>query len=209
MSAKFSEVEFAAIKDMIVAYEWGQRTLLTLLDIVQQDFEYFHKQNPIEHIRGRIKSYESIAEKLQRLGHDITAANARNCLYDIAGIRIICAFAEDIYTLAEVIKSVPNINVIIEKDYISKPKPSGYRSYHIIAEVPVFYSAKTEVIPVEIQIRTSAMDFWATLEHKARYKYKEHIPQHLCDELAVCADAISDLDNRMFLIHEIISLINR
>ena len=128
---------------------------------------------------------------------------------DIAGIRIICSYAKDIYYLVDILKSIPDTQVLIEKDYVNHPKQSGYRSYHIIMEVPVFYSEKTEVIPVEIQLRTAAMDFWATLEHKVRYKYKEHIPKHLSDELIICADKIAELDHRMFLIHDIISLINQ
>jgi putative GTP pyrophosphokinase len=104
---------------------------------------------------------------------------------------------------------MPDAKVLKEKDYVGNPKPSGYRSYHLIMEIPVYYSGKTEAIPIEFQIRTNAMDFWATLEHKVRYKYKEHIPGHLCDELVLCADKIAELDDRMFLIHDIISLINQ
>jgi putative GTP pyrophosphokinase len=127
----------------------------------------------------------------------------------MAGIRIICSYAKDIYSLVDILKSLPDTKILSEKDYISNPKPSGYRSFHIIMEIPVYYSGKTEEIPVEVQIRTAAMDFWATLEHKVRYKYNEHIPQHLSDELSICADKIAELDDRMFLIHDIISLINQ
>ena len=205
MSIRFSEEEFARLKTVLVAYEWGQRTLLTKLNIMHEDFRNFQENNPIEHIKGRIKSPESIAEKLHRLNYDITAENAKKYIKDIAGIRIICPFAKDIYYLVEILRSMPDLNILEEKDYISTPKLSGYRSYHAIMDVPVFYSGKTEHITVEVQIRTEAMNFWATLEHKARYKYMEHIPQHLCDELIVCADKIAELDERMFLVHETIS----
>jgi len=209
MSVRFSEEEFAKLKSLLVVYEWGQRILLTKLNIIYEDFRNFQDNNPIENIRGRIKSPESIAQKLYNMNIDITAENAKKYLKDIAGVRIICSYAKDIYYLVEILRSMPDINILDEKDYVSNPKPSGYRSYHVIIEVPVFYSGKTEHIKAEIQIRTEAMNFWSTLEHKVRYKYQEHIPQHLCDELVVCADKIAELDERMFLIHEIISLINQ
>jgi len=209
MSARFSQEEFARLKDLLFIYEWGQRTLLTKLSIIHEDHRNFHENNPIEYIKGRIKSPESIAQKLYRLGLDITADNAKKHLKDIAGVRIICTFAKDIHYLTGLLHSLPSVNILDEKDYVSAPKPSGYRSYHVILEVPVFYSGKAEYVAVEVQIRTEAMNFWSTLEHKARYKYQEHIPQHLCDELVVCAEKIAELDHRMFLIHEIISLINQ
>ena len=209
MSVRFTEEEFKQLKNMLIVYEWGQKVLTAKLEIINEDFTHFHSNNPIEHLKGRLKSPESIAEKLRKLNLDITAANAKEHIRDIAGVRIICAFAKDIYSLVDILKSLPDVKIFNEKDYISNPKPSGYRSYHMIAEIPICYSGKTEEIPVEIQIRTAAMDFWAALEHKVRYKYNEHIPQHLCDELTVCADKIAELDNRMFLIHDIISLINQ
>ena len=209
MSVRFSVEEFTKLKEMLIVYEWGQRILLTKLDIMCEDFKNFHENNPIENIKGRIKSPESIAQKLQRLNLAITADNARVHLKDIAGIRIICSYAKDIYHLIDLLRSMPDVNILDEKDYVGTPKPSGYRSYHVIMEVPVFYSGKTEYITVEVQIRTEAMNFWSTLEHKARYKYQEHIPQHLCNELVMCADKIAELDHRMYLIHEIISLINQ
>jgi putative GTP pyrophosphokinase len=209
MAVKFSDEEFLAMKNLLPVYKWAQKIFLTKLDIINDDFNNFHPNNPIEQIKTRIKSTESIAEKLHKLNFEITALNARKNLMDIAGVRIICAYAKDIYHLVDILKSFPDVKTFIEKDYVTNPKPSGYRSYHLVLEIPVFYSGKTDEVPVEIQIRTSAMDFWATLEHKVRYKYKDHIPQHLCDELAVCADKIAELDNRMFLIHDIVSLINQ
>ena len=209
MSVRFSEHEFARLKDLLLVYEWGQRILLTKLSIIHEDHRNFHENNPIEYIKGRIKSPESIAQKLHRLGFDITADNAKKHLKDIAGVRITCTFAKDIHYLTNLLRYMPSVNILDEKDYVSTPKPSGYRSYHIIVELPVFYSGKAEYVPVEVQIRTEAMNFWSTLEHKARYKYREHIPQHLCDELVVCADKMAELDHRMFLINETLSQINQ
>lgn len=209
MSVGFSNEEFIMMKNLMLIYDWGQKTLMTKLNIIQEDFKNNHKNNPIEYIKARIKSPESIAEKLDKMSLDVTAANAKEHIKDIAGIRIICTFAKDIYYMADILRSLPDVKILREKDYVSNPKPSGYRSFHVAAEIPCFYSGKTENIPVEIQIRTAAMDFWATLEHKVRYKYKDHIPEHLCDELAVCAEKTAELDNRMYLIHDIISLINQ
>jgi len=209
MSIRFSNEEFARLKDLLFIYEWGQKTLLTKLNIMQEDFKNFQKTNPIEYVKGRIKSPESIAKKLHKLGADITAENVKRHLNDVAGVRIICSYAKDIHYLVDLLRAMPDVNILDEKDYVSNPKPSGYRSYHVIMEVPVFYSGKTEHVVVEVQLRTEAMNFWSTLEHKARYKYQDHIPQHLCDELVICAEKIAELDQRMFLIHEIISLINQ
>jgi len=208
MSIRFSNEEFDKIKTLLPIYDWGLRTLMTKLNIIHEDLRNFQNNKAIDFIHSRIKAPESIAQKLYDMGVDITAESARKHLRDIAGIRIICPFAKDIYFLADILRTMPGVTIVKEKDFISKPKSSGYRSYHIIMEIPVFYSGKTENVTVEIQIRTEAMNFWATLEHRARYKFREHIPQHLSDELAVIADKIAELDHRMFTIHEIISLIN-
>jgi len=208
MKIRFSEDEFSKLKKLLRIYAWGQQTLLTKLNIMHEDFRHFQDNNPIEHIKGRIKAPESIAQKLHNKGVALTAENAKKYLKDIAGMRIICPFSKDIYELAELLRSMPDVNILAEKDYVSAPKSSGYRSYHMIMEIPVFYSGKAENVVVEVQLRTEAMNFWSTLEHKARYKYHDHIPQHLCDELVIIADKIAELDERMFLIHEIISLIN-
>jgi putative GTP pyrophosphokinase len=208
MTIRFSEDEFAKVKNMLHIYEWGQRTLLTKLNIMYEDFKNFSEYNPIENIKGRIKSPESIATKLYNLDVDITAQNAKAHLKDIAGIRIICSYAKDIYYLIDLLRAMPEVKILNEKDYIGNPKSSGYRSYHVITEIPVFYSGKTESVIVEIQIRTEGMNFWSTLEHKARYKFQERIPGHLGDELELCAKKIAELDQRMYLIHEAITLIN-
>jgi len=209
MVVRFSDEEFAKLKKMLLVFGWGHQVAMTKFNILHQDLINFQGSNPIEHIKGRIKSPESIAAKLKRLDLGITAENAKNHLTDISGIRVICPFAKDIYVIVGILTAMPDWTVLTQKDYISKPKPSGYRSYHVILSVPIYYSGITEHIPVEIQIRTAAMDFWSSMEHQVRYKYKERVPQHLSDELVVCADKIAELDERMLLIHEIISLINQ
>jgi len=208
LAVLFPPDEFAKVKELMTVYGCALKTVATKLDILNEDFRNFYPINPIEHIKSRIKSPESMADKLTKRGFPVTAASAREHLFDIAGIRVICSFTRDIHMLVEVIRKQSDIVILDEKDYVENPKPSGYRSYHIIAEVPVYLTESALRVPVEIQIRTEAMDFWASLEHKVRYKYKEEIPKHLSDELIVCADKIAELDQRMFLIHEIINLIS-
>ena len=209
MSQQFSELEQNKLKDMLLVYEWGQKMMLTKMQILFDSLAYFQNNSPIEHIKHRIKGVSNIAEKLCRLNLELSAENAVKHLQDIAGIRIICSYAKDIFYLVDMIKSIPGTKLLAEKDYISKPKESGYRSFHLILEIEVFYSGMTERLPIEVQLRTAAMDFWASLEHKVRYKYKDHIPKQLNDELVSCADKIAELDDRMYLIHDIINLINQ
>jgi len=208
MSARFSDEEFIKLKRLLSIYEWGLATVMTKLNIIHGDLKDFQDNGAIEHIKSRIKTPMSIASKLHKKEVDLTAENAKKHLNDIAGIRIITPFAKDIYFLVELLRVMPDVRILKEKDFVDTPKPSGYRSYHLIIEVPVFYSNKTEYVALEIQIRTEAMNFWSTLEHKARYKYNDYIPDHLSAELITIADKIAELDHRMFLIHEIISLIN-
>ena len=211
MAARFPIEEFEKLKKTLLVYEWGRQMLLTKINIIFEDFEHFQTQtsNPIEHIKSRMKSPESIAEKLYKLGHELTAKNAVEHIKDIGGIRIICTYARDISRLAELLRAMPNVIVLSEKDYVTNPKPSGYRGYHFYLETPVLYSGAVANVPVEIQIRTAAMDFWATLEHNAKYKYNQHIPPHLSDELITCANQIAELDERMFTIHTIIESLNK
>ena len=204
MSVRFPDEEFSKLKKMLLVYQWGLQTLLTKISIINEDFQNFQDTNPIENIRSRIKDPESIAEKLHRWGHALTAESAKLNIKDIAGIRIICSYSRDINKLVSILRQMPNVTVLSEKDYVTSPKPSGYRGYHFYTEVPVYYSGCVENIPVEIQIRTAAMDFWATLEHKAKYKHKTHIPDHLSDELIQCAETIADVDERMFTLHSVI-----
>ena len=208
MQVLFSAEEFERVKSLLLVYEWGHRTLLTKLSIIREDLKS-EGDTSIENIHGRMKTPASIAGKLARLNVPLTGESAKQHLRDIAGIRIICPFSRDIHRIIDLLRLMPEVRILDEKDYITKPKPSGYRSYHVIMEVPIFYSGKTDNIPVEVQLRTQAMDFWATLEHKAQYKYRDHVPEHLSGALVACAEEIAKLDERMFTIHEIITLINQ
>jgi putative GTP pyrophosphokinase len=209
MTVEFSGAELDRLKNMLPVYEIGQEIFHAKLNELNKELANLQNSSPIEHIKKRLKSPQSIAQKLHRLGFEITADNAKKSLKDIAGVRIICPFSKDIFTLVDSISSIADWKVSEKEDYISYPKPSGYRSFHLTIEIPVYYSGITEEIPLEVQVRTAAMDFWAATEHQVRYKYKEHIPQHLSDELVICADKITELDRRMLLIHEILSLINQ
>ena len=209
MAVRFPDDEFIKLKNTMLIYQWGHNLMLTKLNIIYEDFKNFQVNNPIENIRSRMKAPESIAQKLHDINVELTAENARKHVKDIAGIRIICTFSKDILSLADILRAMPDTRVVSEKDYVKNPKESGYRGYHFIIEIPVFYSGNVENIPVEVQLRTAAMDFWATLEHKVKYKYMEHIPKSLSDELVICADKIAELDDRMFTIHNIISLLNQ
>lgn len=209
INPRFSEVEFESLRELLATYEWGAKVLMTKLEIIHDDLRNFRENGAIDHIRHRIKTPESIARKLSEKGLPITVASVAQHLQDIAGIRIITPFGKDIYFLADIIRSIPDISILAEKNFVSTPKPSGYRSYHLVVSVPVFYSGEVKHIPVEVQIRTEAMNFWASLEHKARYKYQQHVPTHLSNELILIADKIAELDDRMYLIHDLLSLINQ
>jgi putative GTP pyrophosphokinase len=206
MAILFPPHEFVKVKELLVLYRCALKNMEMRMDILLEDFENLQKHNPIEHIKRRLKSYESIAQKLHRLNHPITADAARHMLTDIAGLRCICSYAKDIFYIADVFKRQPDMKIISEKDYVTTPKPSGYRSFHLILEVPIYLTDSIQHLPVEIQIRTQAMDFWASLEHKIRYKYKTGMPPHLAEGLRECALQISDLDERMYKIQELINI---
>ena len=206
MSVLFSPDEFTKLKNHLVLYRCALKNMTTRMDILLEDFGNLQANNPIEHVKYRLKSPESIAAKLHRQGLPLTADAAKKHLSDIAGLRCICPYTKDITFIAKVLKSQTDLRLISEKDYVSTPKASGYRSYHLIFEVPIYLSGCEEKLPVEVQIRTQAMDFWATLEHKARYKYQDDMPEHLSHELQECAERISELNTRMLLIQELIDI---
>ncbi|MCL6459465.1 MAG: GTP pyrophosphokinase family protein, partial [Gorillibacterium sp.] len=161
-----------------------------------------HNYNPIEHMKSRLKNPESIIAKLKRKNLDITIANARAHIHDIAGVRIICSFTTDIYQIAELLSRQTDVTVLRVKDYIQFPKPNGYRSVHMLIMIPVFLTDRVEQVPVEIQIRTIAMDFWASLEHKIYYKFEKAIPRRITDQLKESATLIDDLDKRMLALNK-------
>ena len=160
-------------------YDSALREVNTKIEILNNEFKSVHKYNPIEHIKMRIKSMQSIMDKLERKNIPYSFDNVMANINDIAGIRVICSFTSDIYKIAKMLASQNDMNVLEIKDYIKNPKPSGYRSLHMLVEVPVFFSERMMNLRVEIQIRTIAMDFWASLEHKMHYKFKGNAPYHI------------------------------
>ena len=193
--------------EMMKEYECALMEVETKLRVLNAEFSLAHNRNPFESIKTRLKSPDSILGNLQRKGLDITIENMENELFDIAGIRVICSFPEDIYTLAELLTRQDDIILVEKKDYIANPKPNGYRSLHLILDIPIFLSTGKKHMKVEVQFRTIAMDFWASLEHKL--KYKKDIPnaEYIAEELKKCADVISEMDLRMQDIRSMIDVI--
>jgi len=189
-------------------YQSATREISTKLEILDDEFQFIHKRNPIHNMQNRIKSIESIVEKLNRKELEISIDAAKENLTDIAGIRVVCNYIEDIYMIAKMLKMQDDITLIRETDYIKNPKANGYRSLHLVVKVPVFFSDRKEVVPVEIQIRTIAMDFWASLEHQLKYKTMETIPPSVAQELQECADNIADTDLKMQNIYKTIEKYN-
>lgn len=185
-------------RELLMRHKFALDELLTRLNILDEEFRNNHDYNPIEHIRFRIKKYNKITEKLQRLKLEPTVENAEKNIFDIAGIRVICAFTADIYSIFDLIQSHNDLKVVEIKDYIQNPKPNGYKSLHVHVEVPVYLSNGVYPTRVEIQLRTIAMDFWASVEHKLYYKFKKKAPEHMKNELIHCATLISELDDRMY-----------
>ncbi|HJA31905.1 MAG TPA: GTP pyrophosphokinase family protein [Candidatus Eisenbergiella pullicola] len=197
-----AENQIETWQEVTLVYNAALKQINTKLEILNDEFQHVHQYNPIEHIKSRIKTSESIVKKLKRHGYESTIENMVKYVNDIAGIRIICSFTSDIYRIAEMIRLQNDIHVIAVKDYIRVPKPSGYKSYHMLVTVPVFLSDRTVDVKVEIQIRTVAMDFWASLEHKINYKFEGNAPDHVKRELVECSRMVSDLDSRMQHLNE-------
>ena len=189
-------------KEVILVYSSALKEIGTKLEILNDEFQHVHQYNPIEHIKSRIKTSESIVKKLKKHGYESTIDNMIRYINDIAGIRIICSFTTDIYRIAEMLERQSDINILSVKDYIKRPKPSGYKSYHMIVSIPIYLSEKRVDAKVEIQIRTVAMDFWASLEHKINYKFDANAPEHIKTELYACAEMVSELDAKMLSLNE-------
>lgn len=189
-------------KEVMLIYESALKQIRTKLEILNDEFQHVHSYNPIEHIKSRVKTAESIVKKLKRYGYESTITNMVEYVNDIAGIRVICSFVSDIYRIADMISNQCDIRVISVKDYLKNPKQSGYRSYHMLVTVPVYLSDRIVDTKVEIQIRTVAMDFWASLEHKLHYKFEGNVPEHIRQELIECADMVSALDDKMLSLNE-------
>lgn len=178
-------------------YDAAIREIRTRLEVLDREFSLYYSHNPIHHIDSRLKSPKSIVEKLERKGWPVSIESAEEHLQDIAGVRIICNYINDIYRLADMLIRQPDLELVRQKDYIETPKPNGYRSLHLVVRVPVYLSNHTELVPVEIQIRTIAMDFWASLEHQLRYKSDTEVTASLKLRLKRCADQSAALDLEM------------
>ena len=197
-----SEVE--SWEEVILIYRSALKQIATKLEILNDEFQHVHRYNPIEHIKSRLKTSESIVKKLRRQGHESTIHNMVQYVNDIAGIRVICSFTSDIYRLAEMIGNQSDLKVLAIKDYIKNPKKSGYKSYHMLVSIPIFLSDSVVDTKVEIQIRTIAMDFWASLEHKIYYKFEGNAPGYISRDLQECAEMVSTLDEKMLSLNEAI-----
>ena len=196
---------------LMTYYGCALREVETKLQVLNDEFKLTHDRNPIESIKSRIKTPQSIVDKLERRGIEANVSNPEEYirtiereLFDIAGIRVICAFPDDIYKLAEQLISQDDITLIRTKDYILSPKPNGYRSLHLIVEVPVFFSSGKRNMKVEVQLRTMAMDFWASLEHKIYYKFEGNAPEYISRDLRECAGIVAQLDAKMLSLNEAI-----
>ena len=189
---------------IIFLYNSALKEVGTKLEILNDEFQHVNQYNPIEYIKRRIKKPESIVKKLKRYGYESTIDNMVNYVNDIAGIRIVCSFTSDIYSMAEMIGKQNDLTVVSVKDYIRHPKESGYKSYHMLVTVPIFLSDRVVDTKVEIQIRTIAMDFWASLEHKIYYKFEGNAPEYISKDLRECAEIVSMLDAKMLSLNEAI-----
>ena len=206
MSAEFQQMmdDFFSIQ---CRYSAAMKEVQTKLEILDDEFQMKHRRNPIHHIESRLKSIQSIMEKLSRKSFAVSMKSAVANLNDIAGIRVICPYVEDVYTVAKLLTSQDDVHLKEIRDYIQHPKPNGYRSLHLILEIPVFLQEGRILVPVEVQIRTIAMDFWASLEHDLRYKAHGIVPQDISDELQQVGEDISRLDHKMQSIHDRIDIL--
>lgn len=182
-------------KELMLKYEFAQKRLITELDILLEEFEFNNGYNPVEHTKSRIKKMESIVKKLDRKGYEVTTDSIQRHVHDVVGLRIVCSFLSDVYDIINIIKSSKQFIIKDESDYIKNPKDSGYTSYHINLLVPIHLEGKTEYIEAEIQIRTVAMDCWASLDHKLRYKVDT--TEELEEEMHNCADKMIEIDKQM------------
>ena len=208
MGAQLEEKgEIRSWKEVQLLYTSALKQIATRIEILNDEFQHVHLYNPIEHVSKRIKTSESIVKKLKSHGYEPTIENMVRYVNDIAGIRVICSFTSDIYRIAEMISKQSDIKVVAVKDYILHPKSSGYRSYHMIVTIPVYLSDRINETKVEMQIRTVAMDFWASLEHKIQYKFEGDAPSHINTELMECARMVAELDARMLQLNDEIEAI--
>ena len=184
--------------EIIQRYQAALREMVVRFEILDQDLNLKKDRNPIHHIESRVKSVEGIFEKLGRYGKEVSVANAEHYIMDIAGVRVICSYIHDVYNLFELLGQQDDLEIVTVKDYIASPKPNGYRSLHVIVKIPVYFLNTKEFVPVEVQLRTIAMDFWASLEHDLKYKsFYKVAGVDSYDELRDCSKIIEDVETRM------------
>ncbi|MFB9904902.1 GTP pyrophosphokinase [Allokutzneria oryzae] len=193
---------YRQLSQFLLVYKFAVEELMTKLRILSEEFDFVHRHDPIEHITNRVKRPEAIMEKLRRKGLEPDLDVIAEHLDDVAGVRVVCPFVSDVYGVEEMLRRQHDVKILRTKDYIASPKPNGYRSLHLIVQIPVFLSDRVEHVKVEVQMRTIAMDFWATLEHKLFYKYDDHVPADFADELASTAAIAAQLDARMESLHQ-------
>lgn len=189
-------------QQVMMMYTCAIREVKTKLEVLNDELSVRNQRNPIEMIKSRVKKPMSIVEKLQRRGLPISLESMVDHLDDVAGIRVICSFVDDIYEVADMLVRQDDITVVAIKDYIKNPKPNGYRSYHMIVEIPVFFSDCKKPMRVEVQIRTIAMDFWASLDHQLKYKKEVVNEKEISEELRQCAEVIAQTDQKMYEIRQ-------
>ncbi|MDQ6525046.1 GTP pyrophosphokinase family protein [Nocardioides sp. LHD-245] len=188
----------------LMNYKFGLDEILTKINILREELAFRGTGNPIEHVSSRLKTPESLRVKAARIGCPLDLDAIGEQIVDIAGVRIVCSFIADAYQVLDMLTTQPDVTVRAIKDYVANPKPNGYRSLHAIVEIPVFLSETARTVPVELQIRTVAMDFWASVEHKIYYKYAKDVPGELVEELSAAARVAHDLDTRMAELHRIV-----
>ena len=191
-------------EETMFLYESALTQMTMKAEMLNDEFVCRYRYNPIEHIKSRLKTADSIVRKLKQDGYEVTIDNMNTRLSDIAGVRIICSFTSDIYQIADVLERQEDVTVLYVKDYIKHPKPNGYKSYHMVVSVPVYLTDGRRDVKVEVQIRSVAMDFWASLEHKIAYKFEGDAPEALLRDLKSCADMVDMLDNKMYSLNKAI-----
>ena len=188
---------YRELKELQQIYSAAMKQIKTKIEILSEEFAVRFERNPIHHVESRLKTTASIINKLKSRGCEISVESAKKNLNDIAGIRVVCCYIDDVYSVAEMILRQSDMRLVKMQDYIKEPNFNGYRSLHMDLEVPVYLSSRTEHIIAEVQIRTVAMDFWASLEHDLRYKSEKEIPEHICSAMLESSRAIADIDEKM------------
>lgn len=201
-------IEQNRLDELMLKYNFALQSLETQLNILIKEFEFNNKYNPVEHIKSRLKSEKSAVEKLKRKGYEVSVKNLINYVHDMIGIRIVCSFISDVYDIVDIIKNSKQFKIKSEKDYIKNPKDTGYISYHLIVLVPIYLNNTIEYVQAEIQIRTIAMDFWASLDHKIQYKFPNDIPEDVKKEMYNCSLDIQELDKKMYQLNETVKRYN-